>query len=256
MRYTVWSSPVSHLYTTSLVSRATIFHIVMTTLTLVPPLLMAYRSQGFWMRTATYREQPDIHFRHELVLVADTASGSQVGWSTFTAVNTFLVDKVRIPAITSREEDTNRDGLLDRLDIQVKMPVQPGEEVVRVSLLLVFHAELTKFSLVTMEGLASVEAGGWPGSGLEVTADLGIRLTQPLSHRGRDTRYAGAPIPHDSEDPEDFNIARLMRDYAERNVSLRLENSHNHWTPGKGSRFFTINARSGHFYKVFERFCS
>ena len=127
--------------------------------------------------------------------MADTASGSQVGWSTFSAVNTFLVDKVRIPAITSREEDTNRDGLLDRLDIQVKMPVQPGEEVVRVSLLLVFHAELTKFSLVTMEGLASVEAGGWPGSGLEVTADLGIRLTQPLSHRGRTPGTPGPPSP-------------------------------------------------------------
>ena len=249
MRYMVWSSPVSRVYTASLVSRATIFHIVMTALTLIPPLLMAYRSQGFWMRTATYREQPDIHFRHELVLVADTASGSQIGWSTFTTVNTFLVDKVRIPAITSREEDSNRDGLLDRLDIQVKMPVKPGEEVVRVSLLLLFHAELTQFSLVTLEGVASLEAGGWPGSGLEVTSDLGIRLTQPLSHRGRDTRYDQAPIPHDSEDPEDFNIARLMREYAERNVTLRLDNSHNHWVTGKGSRFFTINARLEYFSK-------
>ena len=94
-----------------------------------------------------------------------------------------------------------------------------------------------------MQPVSLRHGGGWPGSGLEVTADLGIRLTQPLSHRGRDTRYAGAPIPHDSEDPEDFNIARLMREYAERNVTLRLDNSHNHWVTGKGSRFFTINAR-------------
>ena len=141
------------------------------------------------MRTATYREQPDIHFRHEVLLVADTASGAQVGWSSFTAVNTFLEDGVRIPTITSREEDTNRDGLMDWLDIQVKMPLQPGEEVVGVSLVLVFHAELTKFSLVSLQGLVSVEAGGWPGAGLEGTGDLAIRQTQPLSHRGRDTRY-------------------------------------------------------------------
>ena len=119
----------------------------MTALTLIPPLLMAYRSQGFWMRTATYREQPDIHFRHELVLVADTASGTQIGWSTFTTVNTFLVDKVRIPAITSREEDTNRDGIMDSLWLRLQMRMEPREDVVALQSLITFNYQLHRYSV-------------------------------------------------------------------------------------------------------------
>ena len=45
------------------------------------------------MREASYREQPDIHFQHELVLVAETRAGRQLGWATFGAVNTFLEDE-------------------------------------------------------------------------------------------------------------------------------------------------------------------
>ena len=57
------------------------------------------------------------------------------------------------------------------------------------------------------------------------------------------TRFSSPPIPHDSMYPEDFMVSKLMRDYAERNVTLRLENNYIHWVVGKGSRFFTINAR-------------
>ena len=56
------------------------------------------------MREASYREQPDIHFQHELVLVAETRAGRQLGWATFGAVNTFLEDgvgiKLQIKAMT------------------------------------------------------------------------------------------------------------------------------------------------------------
>ena len=111
------------------------------------------------MRTSTYREQPDFHFKHELILVATTSAGKikilmfffdnfflgdQLGWSTYNPVNNFLMDNVRIPVIKSREEDTNRDGLNDMLDMEIRMPVQQDEEVVSVSLLLLFDVNLYK----------------------------------------------------------------------------------------------------------------
>ena len=134
-----------------------------------------YRSQGFWMRTSTYGEQPDFHFKHELILIATTSAGKylrikkriksnrhsnvlfdiltmfilgdQLGWSTYNPVNNFLMDNVRIPVIKSREEDTNRDGLNDILDMEIRMPVQQDEEVVSVSLLLLFDVNLYKLVL-------------------------------------------------------------------------------------------------------------
>ena len=70
--------------------------------------------------------------------------GDQLGWSTYNPVNNFLMDNVRIPVIKSREEDTNRDGLNDMLDMEIRMPVQQDEEVVSVSLLLLFDVNLYK----------------------------------------------------------------------------------------------------------------
>ena len=63
------------------------------------------------LRSATYREQPKIHFRHEVIMLADLATGGQVGLATFNTVNDFLVENVRIPVIKSREEDNNNDGV-------------------------------------------------------------------------------------------------------------------------------------------------
>ena len=146
------------------------------------------RSQGFWMRTATYREQPDIHFKHKLLLTAHTASGDQIGWSTFSPVNTFLVDNVRIPSVTSREEDTNRDGILDSMDMEIRMPLRQDEEVVSVNLMLVFDVKLYTYSWLSMSGLVHVQSGGWAGSGLNVVGDINIVQKQPLAHRGRDNR--------------------------------------------------------------------
>ena len=44
-------------------------------------------------------------------MLADLATGGQVGLATFNTVNDFLVENVRIPVIKSREEDNNNDGV-------------------------------------------------------------------------------------------------------------------------------------------------
>ena len=144
-RYPVWSSPIVRLHSASLLSWATVFHVAITVLTFVPPLLIAYRSQGFWLRRATYEEQPEIHFTHELVVLASTREGLTLGWSTAEPVNNFLLDNVRIPLVTSREEDVNRDGLLDNINLQLKIPLHKSEEIVSISLLLLFDVKLHKY---------------------------------------------------------------------------------------------------------------
>ena len=96
------------------------------------------------------------------------------------------------------------------------MPLQQGEEVVSVTLLLVMHARLTRFSVLTMSGLVQLQASGWPGAGVTIVGDVDIVQRQPLAHRGRDDRFTAPPIPYDSEDPEDFLISKILQDYAER----------------------------------------
>ena len=75
MRYTVWQRGLSTSHTAPLFSSATAFHILLSLVckldqcltshsalqvVLIAPLLVAYRSQGFWMRSATYQEQAEV----------------------------------------------------------------------------------------------------------------------------------------------------------------------------------------------------
>ena len=98
--YTVFSHPLTISYKASLCSKITVFYFVTTILTILPPLLIAYRSQGFWQKIDTYEEQPDIHFDHELIVQTETSDpDNSFGWSSMPNFNTLLGQRVRTPTI-------------------------------------------------------------------------------------------------------------------------------------------------------------
>ena len=60
-------------------------------------------SIGFWQKVDTYEEQPDVHFKHELVVILETDDpGKVIGWSTLNSFNQLLHDQVRVPLIKVR----------------------------------------------------------------------------------------------------------------------------------------------------------
>ena len=58
---------------------------------------------GFWIKEAYYREQPDVKFKHQILLVLHT--DSQIGyitWSTYLNFNLLEQANLRIPLIKVR----------------------------------------------------------------------------------------------------------------------------------------------------------
>ena len=53
---------------------------------------------GFWKKIDVYREQPDIHYEYELVLLLETDSGN-LGWSTFHGYNELMQEQARVPTL-------------------------------------------------------------------------------------------------------------------------------------------------------------
>ena len=61
---------------------------------------------GFWLMESTYREQGDVHFKHQFILLVRSVSvDSIIGYSTFSNFNILLGDKLRIPTIQVRKVD-------------------------------------------------------------------------------------------------------------------------------------------------------
>lgn len=131
--YEVYSHPALVRYKTSVCTKATLFLFVVLCLTYIPPLLVAYRSQGkhadafswlsragvyqhfncvvfsgFWIKRSTYEEQPVVRFQYQTLLLASTSTqGDYVAWSTFPHLNNMLGSNLRIPAVSVRDPQLN-----------------------------------------------------------------------------------------------------------------------------------------------------
>lgn len=205
--------------------------------TVIPPLLIAYRSEGFWIKQAYYREQPDVKFKHQILLLVHTGSqNSYVTWSTYQNFNLLEQANLRIPLVKSREEDSNRDGKNDNFRFSIEVPVLDTENVYGVQLIFIFDYRLYRFSDLRMETLAYIShTSAMSGAELRTDGDLRLRLGQPLAHKGLDTRYDVPIIDSTSVFAEDYTFSKIFSSYQQRNVSTRFECDYPIWLTGRGS---------------------
>ncbi|XP_051884472.1 transmembrane protein 231 [Pristis pectinata] len=231
--YEVFSHPSLIRYKTSICTKATLFMLIVLALTYIPPLLVAYRSHGFWLKINTYEEQPNVRFQYQVLLIAGTStSGDFVAWSTFENFNNLQGDHLRIPLVTALEEDKNRDGKMDLLNFRLELPLQSSEHVYSVQLLLTFSYQLFRMSTFIMQSMAYVHfSSPVSGSQLSVIGDLKLHQREPLKHRGLDTRYNLSVVSGDSKFASSFDLADITASYQDRNVTTVFANQYSVWTP-------------------------
>ncbi|XP_076878716.1 transmembrane protein 231 [Brachyhypopomus gauderio] len=247
--YEVYSHPALIRYKTSFCTRATLFVAVVLCLTYVPPLLVAYRSQGFWLKRSTYEEQPVVRFQYQMLLVGSTGvMGEYVAWSTFPNFNRLLGNNLRIPAVSVREQDQNQDGKTDRLILQLAVPLKAEEQVYSVQLLLTFSYQLFRMSTVVMQTLALVQhSSSVPGSQLFVSGDLRLHQRTPLPHRGLHTSYNVSVVDGASPFASAYDLAKIIGSYQERNLTTHLACPAPVWTAGRAANVpFQINVEIGY----------
>uniref|UniRef100_A0A672RXK7 Transmembrane protein 231 n=1 Tax=Sinocyclocheilus grahami TaxID=75366 RepID=A0A672RXK7_SINGR len=141
--YEVYTHPALIRHRTRVCTRATLFICVVLCLTYISPLLVAYRSQGFWLKSSTYEEQAVIQFQYDMIVIGATdTAGSYIAWSTFPNFNRLMGDNLRIPAVSVQEEDRNQDGKSDLLTLQINIPLKPEEQMFGIQLLITFSYQL------------------------------------------------------------------------------------------------------------------
>ncbi|KAK6982464.1 transmembrane protein 231 [Biomphalaria glabrata] len=234
--YEIFSHPELRRYKTSIISKATLLMFLILIITFIPPLIIVYRSYGFWLREATYREQPNVAFKKEFILQVDLQSGSPAVYSTFQQYNQLMQSYLRIPLVKAREDDTNGDGKYDVLNLDLEVPMNVDDEVVGVKLLLFFYYKLRKFSQFHMESLAYIEyVSPIPGASLHIFGDLRLRQKQLLGHKGTDIRFNSSLVNPASPYTDSYSLATIFKNYTSRNVTTVLQDANKIWTSGRGS---------------------
>uniref|UniRef100_A0A8D0GG25 Transmembrane protein 231 n=1 Tax=Sphenodon punctatus TaxID=8508 RepID=A0A8D0GG25_SPHPU len=206
----------------------------------LPPL------PGFWLKQSTYMEQPTVQFQYEVLLVAltGTGPGSFLTWSTFPTFNRLQEDRLRVPLISTREEDKNQDGKMDQLLFKLELPLESTEQVFGVQLILTFSYQLHRMSTFVMQSMAFLQSSSpVPGSQLYVNGDLKLHQRQPLGHCGKDTRYNVSVINSTSPFAHDYDLPKIFAAYRDRNVTTVLSDPNPVWLIGRAvDAPFVINA--------------
>ncbi|XP_036608768.1 transmembrane protein 231 [Trichosurus vulpecula] len=244
--YDVYSHPAEIIYRSGLCSKAALFLLLVSGLTYIPPLFVAFRSHGFWLKHSSYVEQPTVQYRHEVLLVVllSSTSGEYLAWSTFPTFNQFQGDNLRLPVVLAREEDRNHDGKMDVLYFNLELPLKPTEHVLGVQLILTFNYQLTRMSRFVMQSMAFLQSfSPIPGSQLSVNGDLKLQQRQPLKSHGLDNKYNVSVINGTSIFASDYRFKKIAAAYYERNVTTILADPSPIWMVGRAAEApFILNA--------------
>ncbi|XP_060933325.1 transmembrane protein 231 [Limanda limanda] len=242
--YEVYSHPALVRYRTSVCSKASVFLLLVLGLTYIVPLLVAYRSQGFWIKASSYEEQPLVRYQYQVLLVAATGPRDHLAWSTYPNLNHMLGSRLRIPLVSVREEDTNQDGKFDLLTFKLQLPLTAEEQVTSVQLLLSFSYQLFRMSTVVMQSLVYVQhSSSVPGAKLFLSGDLRLQQRTPLPHRGLYNIYNVSVIDGSSPFASAYDLEDIIRRYRERNLTTVLSCPMPVWTVGRAAGSpFELNA--------------
>ncbi|XP_001637977.2 transmembrane protein 231 [Nematostella vectensis] len=235
--YEVHRHPVLQKYKTHICSRATLFQFFVVWLTFLPPLIIAYVTYGFWMKESSFREQPDVYYKHQLLLVAQgNTPGSFLAYSTFQNFNQLLKDNLRIPMIKSWEEDTNLDGKHDALHFEIHLPLKNSESIYSIQLILIFDYRLHQYVNLQMESLACISMSS-PIAGAEFSTvgDLTLKQRSLLPHKGIYSTYNVPIIDGTSTLVDSYNLHQIFKSYIKRNVSTEYVSPYSIWTGGRAA---------------------
>ncbi|XP_042220198.1 transmembrane protein 231-like isoform X2 [Homarus americanus] len=218
--YAVFQRPQFITHKTSWCSKATLFWIFTLVLTVMTPLVVVYRSNGLWIREAEFREQADVRFKHQVLLIIDTSLGPVV-WSTYPAFNSLMGNYLRIPLIKSHEVDKNNDGVQEGLDFTLTLPLANNELVYGTMLLLTFDYRLHHMCEVVLEGLGVVQhSSGVPVSAVYTWADLTLHQQRPLPYSGTHSLYNTSVLPLSASSAKDWKLHNILSNYWKRNCQV------------------------------------
>lgn len=232
--YEIYSHPIVKRYKASIFSKATFFQVVTFILTVICPLLIAYRSQGFWVKTSTYKEQPLVNYKHQYLIHLHSNTADQYFvWSSFPGFNNVEQDHLRIGYIQSHQTDYNNDGKPDQFQFQARVPLNAGETVYSAKLFLIFDYQLKFYSRFQMESLISVDYGSvMPSAEIKVVGDMKLVQKIPLRYHGIDHRFNVAIVNGSKLDADSYLYNRILSEYFSRNVTCKLDPANVYWTHG------------------------
>lgn len=245
----VYAEPYAKRHYASFFSAAFAYRVFVPCLAVIVSFVIALSTGDMWIKNNVYLEQPDVRFGYDLVLVLETSQpGQERVWTTFAGVNSALGDMLLAADVQAAEQDINKDGHTDVIDVRVTSRGLRNYEVHSVKLVMTFNYQLNHRISLDMKTLAFVQhASPLAGAALHADGELMLRQRNAILDGTLRATYTSDIINwarhvSDVRSASDLHLEGLISSYLDRNETTYLDVRHPVWVAGQGDTF-TVNAR-------------
>lgn len=144
----------------------------------------------------TYKYNTMIQMQGATISPLTAVKDSQLNlfYSTSPTLNSLFSDYVRYPLLQSNEVDTNLDGKVDRIEINVQMPIQSYENIHDINCLVFHDVQFNGKSKLLIDAVSHVSYSSVVAvSDVHIDGDLEFRQTWPLVAKG------GYRVPYETD---------------------------------------------------------
>ena len=218
MKIQIFSAPVCKRYFSSRLSLAYILALIATALVITVPYILSNDITPLRI----HHEQPRVEFVSKVIVVLQSDS-KELFFSTIGELNDLRPESFSDASISVFEEDRNRDGLNDRIKLNMEFPIEAEEQIVGLQA-FIFASYHLQNAQVSMESLIFVHHNGvLPGSAYTARGDLILRQNMPMQMREHITElYPSNGIINDFKaaiNSMDSNIDTLLDRYENREMA-------------------------------------
>ncbi|TPX67413.1 hypothetical protein SpCBS45565_g03791 [Spizellomyces sp. 'palustris'] len=247
------NEPFARRYHAPLISTASLLGALAAIAILILPFVFAYVSGSFWLKQNSFREQPQVMYKHEFMLLlegVDRVSNNPVAvvWSSSPLYNQLHERTSRVAALQTSQIDVQRDGKYDYITFSASIPLLPTEAITHVRLALFFQYSLSERLRLQMQSMALFDSStALPASSVYVDGDLRLVQRELLKRYGDNAAY-NIPVVNFTKaigpDPNALTWSSIMAGYARRDVRTNFAYETPIWTTGRApTEPFVVSGR-------------
>jgi hypothetical protein len=216
-------------------SQSFAFTFIVGFLSIFLSLFIAYNSHDFWLKETIVYDQPHLFYRHQAIVElygrsSTTGAPMSLYFSSSATLNSMHGDNFRSAVLQSRTADDNLDGIPERLEVSIKMPLKNTEEITGMSVALFHDVSINSYAKFMFDSasLISFEAGRSAISSVKVDGDLMIKQSNTLHESNTYSVPYATPllaknIPSSGFSEEKASLNYLMAAAAQRELSSQFK---------------------------------
>lgn len=235
MSFEVHREPLSKKYYTAFCSTTCAYFILYSFVLIILPLIIAYNSHDFWIKENYTLTQPQVTYTYLTNIQwygtnLQTNQPMSLYYSTNAYLNQLYSEKVRFPILKSAMLDDNRDGIMERLELSVALPLQSHEYITGFDVVSYYQSQLNDQLKVVFDTVSYVNyESSTPMNKIIIDGDLKLKQSYAFPmYGGYKNLYKKDPLYDITSSTSAKEVANenILRRYSARNVSLVFQSNY------------------------------